>query len=260
MTGPKIVTLDIETFPIVAYVWGLWDQNVGLNQIAREWSVASVSYKWLGSERVEHYNTAGDPFNDSALLEIIWHVLDEADIVIAQNGIKFDAKKINARLIELGFEPPSPYKIIDTMVEAKKAAQFTSNKLEWLSGALTNVPKSLHKEFPGFELWLETMKDNPLAWREMQRYNDRDILATEALYIRLRPWIKGHPNLAAYDDEDEHLEHQCPNCLGTNLEKRGFAYTQVGKYQKYKCLDCGAWSRSRYTLNSTAKRQALLTN
>lgn len=260
MTGPKIGTLDIETFPNLVYTWGLWNVNVGLNQIVRDWSIASFSFKWLGDSRITYSDTRGNPLDDRHLLAMLWEILDEADIIIAQNGIKFDAKKINARFIELGFAPPSPYKIIDTMVEAKAVAQFTSNKLEWLSGHLTEVPKSQHKDFPGFELWTQCLADNPLAWAAMKKYNDRDIVATEALYLKLRPWIKGHPNINAYDDEDEHTEHACPNCGGTHFEKRGFSYTQTGKYQKLHCMDCGAWSRTRYTLNSIAKRKSLLTN
>jgi hypothetical protein len=31
-TGPKVLIYDIETAPIVAHVWGLWENNVGLNQ------------------------------------------------------------------------------------------------------------------------------------------------------------------------------------------------------------------------------------
>jgi hypothetical protein len=34
--GPKIATLDIETCPLESYTWGLWKQNVGLNQIKTE--------------------------------------------------------------------------------------------------------------------------------------------------------------------------------------------------------------------------------
>lgn len=260
MIGPKIGTLDIETFPNLVYTWGLWNVNVGLNQIVRDWSIASFSFKWLGDKHVQYADARGNPLDDRHLLSMLWEILDEADIIIAQNGIKFDAKKINARFIELGFPPPSPYKIIDTMVEAKAVAQFTSNKLEWLSNHLTNVPKSQHKDFPGFELWTQCLADNPKAWDTMHKYNDRDIVATEALYLKLRPWIKGHPNINAYDDADIHTEHACPNCGGTHFEKRGFAYTQTGKYQKLHCMSCGAWSRTRYTLNSIAKRKSLLTN
>jgi len=45
--------------------------------------------------------------DDSGILREIWKMLDEADIVITQNGRKFDQKKLNARFILNGFKPPS---------------------------------------------------------------------------------------------------------------------------------------------------------
>src|SRR5690606_10614258 len=44
---PKVLVFDIETSPIIAHVWSLWDQNVGLNQIMTEWHIMSWSAKWL---------------------------------------------------------------------------------------------------------------------------------------------------------------------------------------------------------------------
>ena len=114
--GPKMVTLDIETFPNLVYTWGLWQQNIGVNQIARDWSIASVCWKWLDKKTPEYIDCEGDPTDDSALLAKIWEVLDEADIVIGQNSKQFDIRKINARLIESGYHPPSPYRQIDTKV------------------------------------------------------------------------------------------------------------------------------------------------
>ena len=29
MTGPRLLVLDIETFPNLGYHWGLWQQNIG---------------------------------------------------------------------------------------------------------------------------------------------------------------------------------------------------------------------------------------
>lgn len=261
MSGPRIVTLDIETSPILAYVWGLFKQFVGLNQIHTDWSILSFSYKWLNEDRVHHHNTGGRGADkvrdDSFLLRLLWAVLDEADIVVAQNGVKFDVKKINARFIMAGMPPPSPYKVVDTMLEAKKIAAFTSNRLAWLSDILTDTPKDEHKEFPGFELWTACLDDNPRAWAEMGKYNDQDIRACEGVYLRLRPYIVGHPNVAAYNNVET---AQCPKCGSENVQRRGFALTQTGKYHRMQCRDCGGWSRTRYTENTTAKRQSLLTN
>jgi hypothetical protein len=36
---PKVLIYDIETAPILGYVWRLWDQNIGLNMIEQDWHV-----------------------------------------------------------------------------------------------------------------------------------------------------------------------------------------------------------------------------
>jgi hypothetical protein len=184
-------------------------------------------------------------------------MMDEADILVGQNSKHFDTRKLNARFIELGLPPPSPFKQIDTKVEAAKLAMFTSNRLEWLAAHLSDTPKDKHKEFPGFELWTECLNGNPRAWAAMRKYNPIDVKGTEDVYLRLRPWIEGHPNLAVYNDDEA---PQCPKCGSTHLEKRGLARTQVGEYPRFHCVDCGGWSRGRYTQNTLAKRHSLLSN
>lgn len=258
MGRPKILTIDIETAPIEAYVWSLWKQNVGLNQIVTEWTLLSYAAKWTHDRKVIYKDNRDrtDPRDDAGLMDDLWHLLNEADIVVAQNGLKFDLRKIRARFILLGYKPFSPVKVVDTMLEARKAFAFTSNKLEWLSDKLSTIKKRKHKKFPGFELWTECLAHNPAAWNEMRLYNIDDVRATEQVYFRLRPWIQGHPNITVYDDS-HHIA--CPCCGGSVVED-GRAYTQVGEYHRYHCTGCGAWSRSRYTINSIAKRKALLVN
>ena len=257
----RIATLDIETSPILAYVWGLFKQFVAINQIHTDWSILSFSYKWLDEKRVVHHCTGGrgkhKVRDDKALMKLLWAVLDEADVIVAQNGVRFDMKKINARLLEYDMPPPSPYKVVDTMLEAKRIAAFSSNRLAWLSEVLSETRKSEHKKFPGFELWLECMEDNPEAWAEMKKYNNIDILATEAVYLKLRPYIIGHPNIAAYNDS---TDTQCPKCSSKNMQRRGFARTQSGEYFRYQCKSCGGWARGRYTKNRREKRVSLLSN
>lgn len=258
--GPKIVTLDIETSPIVAYVWSLWKVNIGLNQIVEEWSILSYCIKELGKKQVRYYDTSNkaNPRDDEDLLCQLHADLSDVDIVIAQNGKAFDLKKINARFIEKGFDPTPPIKVIDTMLVAKDVAKFTSNRLEWLSKHLTDTPKYAHSEFPGMELWTECLKGNPKAWKVMKKYNCIDVPATEELYLKLRPFMVGHPNVAAYYDDEA---MRCPRCGSVHLDAlEKPALTQTGQYIRYQCAECGGFARSRYTLNSKKKRQSLLTN
>lgn len=256
---PRIATVDIETSPLEAYTWGIWEQNVGLDQIKTEWTILSYAWKWADQKRVIYEDTGGRGAkkvrDDKKLVKSLRDLLDGVDIVVAQNGSRFDIKKINARLIMHGFGPYSPIRVIDTLAVAKKHFGFTSNKLEWQSKYLTDSPKSKHKKFPGFELWLECLKDNPAAWAEMKKYNKQDVIATWKLYLRQRPWIDQHPNVGTYSVSEDVI---CPKCGSLDVQKQGTRVLQLGSYQRYQCQDCGGWSRAKQLLAPLKARKAKL--
>lgn len=257
--GPKIGVIDIETAPIRAAVWGLFDQNVGINQIETDWTILSYAVKPLQINKVTYKDNSkqADPRDDGHLLKGLHDILNHYDFLVAQNGKRFDLRKIRARLILAGFVPHSPVTVIDTMLMARQVAAFTSNKLEWLGPNVGGVPKEKHKEFPGYELWAECLKGNPRAWRAMKSYNIPDIHSCEATYLKLRPWYSGHPNVAIYGDSEEMA---CPKCASTDIHQDGYTFTNVGKYERYVCNGCGGWAKGRYTRNTLAQRKALLGN
>lgn len=253
---PKILLLDIETSPIVSYTWGLWDQNIGLNQIKEDWYILSCAYKWLGEKKV-HYTdqrNAKPMSNDKRLLKTIWKVLDECDGLITQNGISFDEKKLNARFILNGMTPPSPYKSIDTLRLARKRFGFTSNKLAFLAQSLGAAHEKLeHREFGGFELWRECLAGNKRAWDEMEKYNKLDVLALEDVYNKLAPW--GLPiNYAVHSE----VETPTCNCGSTNLTRRGYNLSKTGKFARFQCKECGAWYSSKENLLPKSVKKSLL--
>jgi hypothetical protein len=256
-TGPRVLIFDIETSPIEARVWGLWDQNIGLNQIIKDWTVLSWSAKWLGDspDKVMYQDTRNqkDIRNDKKLLKKMHALLDEADIVITQNGIRFDQKKLNARFVLNGFTPPSPYKHIDICVISQTVFGFTSNKLEYLTDKLcTKYKKQKHKKYPGMELWNACLDNKQDAWEEMETYNKYDVLSLEELYYIVSPWKKSI-QFSLYHDGDDYV---C-NCGGDKFERRGFSYTTTGKYQRFRCKKCGAWSRGAENLLDKDKRKSL---
>lgn len=154
-----------------------------------------------------------------------------------------------------GMKPYSPIRMVDTYLVAKKHFGFTSNRLAWQSKHLTNIQKSTHKKFPGFELWLECLADNPKAWDEMRKYNCIDVKSTEKVYKRQLPWIAGHPNVGTYTNKPH-----CPKCGSHKVQSRGEQVTQAGVYQRFQCVTCGGWSRSKKNRLTTAERTALLVN
>lgn len=253
----KALIFDIETAPIVAYVWGLWENNVALNQIKSDWHVLAWSAKWLGeSPKKIMYDDQRHSKNiedDSRLLKGIWGLLDEADLVITQNGKSFDQKKLNARFILNGFQPPSSYKHIDTKVLAKRHFGFTSNKLEYMTDKLCTKYKKLKRtDFPGFELWSECLKGNTKAWKEMERYNKYDVLSLEELYTKLIPWDSSI-NFNLYNEDETHT---C-TCGSTSFYRNGYYYTPTTKTVRLRCRSCGAEVRERANQFTKEKVQSL---
>tara|TARA_R110002153_G_scaffold58217_2_gene159661 strand:+ start:2781 stop:3761 length:981 start_codon:yes stop_codon:yes gene_type:complete len=257
--APKVLFFDIETAPNKMHGWSLWNQNFGLNQIESEWFLLSYSAKWLGQDTVMYEDMEGivSTENDRHLLDSLWKLIDEADIVIGQNSKAFDIKKMNARWIMNGYLPPSPYKQIDTLDIAKRNFAFTSRKLEWMTDKLCTNKKLTHGKFAGFQLWKECMLDNPEAWLEMKEYNIMDVVSLEELYLRFAAWDNKHVNFNLYNDTVE--KHVC-RCGSHRVVEQGYAFTGVSKFQQYRCLDCGTTTRGRTNLFTKEKREQLHVN
>jgi len=261
MTEARILTLDIETAPYEGYFWDIWEQNIGIEMITKEWSILSYAAKWLNSPKMIYDDAYGRGSkqirNDKHLLKGLHKLLDEADIVVAQNGKKFDVRKINARFLMEDYKPYSPIKIVDTHLECKQLAAVTSTRLAWLSKYFSDVEKLQHKEFPGFEIHKECLAGNSAAWRELKKYNQVDVIATEQVYLRLRPWIAKHPNVGTYADT---VGAVCPKCGHGHLVKRGFAVLQQGRYVRMQCMGCGGYSRAKEQVIPKDQRKRLLVN
>lgn len=247
----RILILDIETSPNLAFVWGMWNQNLSPNQVVDFTSIMCWSAKWLTREEVIFKSTWD--MSEKEMLEELARLLNMAEVVVAHNGIKFDIPVIRARMVALGISPFSPVKIVDTLRVARNVFRFPSNSLECLGRYLgvDNV-KSSHGKYPGFVLWEECLKDNEDAWNEMEKYNKQDVVTLEEVYLRLLPWISNHPNV-----NPATTEVKCPKC-GGDVNRRGFLRTNVGVYQRYQCKKCHGWSKGRYMANSPDERKATL--
>jgi RNase H-like protein len=234
---PKVLILDIETSPLLVYVWDLKDQYVGLNQIVKDWDIMAWSAKWLGepANAIKYYDRRGKS-TDYHILWPLWKLLNCADIIITQNGKAFDAKKINARFMLHGMPPPKPYKHLDTYLIAKNAAAFTSHSLEYLTEKFcTKYKKLSHPKFPGLSLWKECLNDNIAAWNEMKLYNIHDVLSTEEFYNKIKAWApQNAPKLYNLD----FLSRQCRICgVKGQIEFRGYEKTK----RIVHCKACGKW-------------------
>ena len=237
---PKILILDIETTPIAVWTWSLGKQYVNpmsimkdKNNKSMDWYVLSWSAKWLYDDKVLSdvvTPTEAKDRDDKRITQSVWKLLDEADIIIAHNGDKFDLRKLKARFIANGMIPPMPYKTIDTLKVARKEFAFSSNKQDYITKFL-GLEEKLDTNF---QLWLDCMNGDEEALEKMERYNKTDVVGLEEMYLKLRPYIKNHPNIAIMMDENV-----CSVCGGDSLVETGkFYHTGASKYEIFYCEGC----------------------
>jgi predicted RNA-binding Zn-ribbon protein involved in translation (DUF1610 family) len=261
MSKPKILFLDIETAPIDAYVWSLWNNFLSIDHISADWYVLCYSAKWQGSkdtlyDALPRYKEAfeKDMENDYNVLLTARDLLDEADIVVAHNGKKFDIPKLNARFLLHGIPPPSPFRIVDTLKAAKRSFKLTSNKLDYIARYL-GIGSKIKND--GINLWRGCKRGDKKSWKEMIEYNIMDVALLEKVYNRLLPWIEDHPNVNVFKED---LPKACPKCGSEHIQSRGYYTTNVGKFRRYVCNDCGGWSKERYSDLTKDQRKRILSN
>ena len=259
MSDPRILLFDIETAPSKGYYWRRFDQNISQDMVIQESHMLTYAYKWLGEKKVYHdrldnwlpLDKVGDG-DDGMLLAGLWKLLDEADLTISHYGKRFDHVYSNARFLKHGLRPPSPFKMIDTKEAASRYFKFPSNKLNDL-GQYLGLGKKVDHE--GFMLWRKCLEGDQKAWDKMVKYNIQDVNLLEKVYLEMRPYITNHPNLSSYTEKE-----CCPKCGSEDTEKRGFARTLAGKYQRYLCKSCGGWHRGRTNVLTKEERACVVAN
>jgi hypothetical protein len=239
----KILLLDIESSPNTAHVWGLWQQNVSINQLMESSYVLCYAAKWYGEKEVMFDSVHQS--RPKTMLKGIHGLLNDADAVVHYNGTKFDIPTLNKEFLLHSFNPPSPYKQIDLLRVVRSNFRFPSNKLDYVAQRLNLGKKHEHE---GHELWVKCMNGDKDAWKRMEKYNIQDVVLLENLYGHLLPWIKSHPNHNLFSDG-----HVCPNCSSSSLQRRGTAISATGTYQRYQCRSCGTWSQSTKSIKSSVE-------
>lgn len=238
--APKILLFDTENSATLGFVWGLYDQNLQYDRVVQDWHSLCWSAKWLFDSEIMHdvlTEKEAKNHDDRRITESMWNLLDQAQIVIAHNALGFDIKKLNTRFIRHGLNPPSSYQVVDTLTQARSNFAFTSNKLDDLC-SFFGFPKKIETNF---ELWKRCFYGDPNALKDMDLYCNNDVAILEEIYLKLRPWIKGHPNWNLWSEENISV---CPNC-GGKIEFKGDYYTPLNRYDAFRCTECGAIGRSK---------------
>lgn len=264
----RVLCFDLEVSPNLGWFYGQYDTTP--IKIEQPPLLLAMSWKWLGDKGKPQGCTMFDfkqlgKNDDSGIVRKLWSLLDEAKIVVAHNGKRFDEKMANAFFLRHGLKPPRPYQSFDTLQTARKYFKFDNNKLDYLGKLLVGQGKT---ELTYGDCWDKMLNGSPKEQKKyahiMDVYCRRDVELLEKVYYKLLPWATNHPNMALAAGVD----FICPRC-GCDSEFRVKAYRRTGAQVnaiQYECLSCHGYVtkplnlEEREELDSQGGRKSIYRN
>lgn len=252
-SGPRIMLLDIETTPEISFNWGRWKQYISQEQVIEHPYILTWAVRWLDtgetiSRKLTDYNESflENIKDDRALVRDLWSLLEQADIVVAHNGDKFDIPWVRARAIKYGLKPLNSKKFVDTLKVAKSLVRLPSNSLDSITKYYNLRPKLGNAGFP---LWRACMRGDPQAFLDMETYNRGDLDALEDVYLLFRPHMRNHPSVQLYCPD---AITRCTRCGSDDVQTEDTVYhTSISSFGTVRCRSCGAVHRTRKNTRSS---------
>jgi len=248
--GMKVLTYDIETSHMLVRTFYI-GQKVSLHhhQVKVPSKVITIQYKWAHEKRAQYleWNKVdtkyddGRSFDDSSMIEeFATNVLSQADLVITQNGDKFDFAVLNERAKALKLSLLDQKPSIDILKLSRKSFRAASHKLDYRSHqqGLGGKIKMIDED------WVDIEEKGVPVSKKMAPYGLKDTTDTERLTWKELPYYKDLPvtvekvilsfltNSSLTKKEDKPF---CPVCAKIKKPK----FNVEVKKGKIHCLNCG---------------------
>jgi hypothetical protein len=226
---PKILVLDIETKPLIAYVWRMYEEVNSIDKLIDTGGLLCFSAKWLGKNKTFFYSEW--EHGTAAMVKAAHALLAEADAVITYNGDKFDLPKLQAEFATQEIGSPPPLTSID-VYKTTRTMGFVSKKLDFVAKALGCGGKVEHE---GLGLWIKVLAGDAKARKKMRQYNIGDVTLLEKVYLKIRPFIKNHPHMGFTP------KRECGACGSSKVHVSKWRRTKAMRIQQLHCQDCGSY-------------------
>lgn len=251
---PRILTFDLERLP-GRFSRDIWEGR-DLQRLSYlhpdHWtelpSTLCASWKWHGDKRVHFAAAWENPDDPHHVARVMWEQVDLADIVVTYNGRRADLKWLRQDWAVADVPQPTPYRDVDLFLVARREFAFESKSLAHLCQRLGLPGKQ--GRYNADEARAAAAGDGPDR-RRLVRYSKQDSRITEAVFDRLRRYVRGI-NMGLYREDEARC---CTACGGENLTHAGSATTAVTKYPAWRCDDCGAVMRGRHRSAAVPMRQ-----
>lgn len=248
--APKILIFDIETSKGIYKLYRTGKQFVGWRSIDAEPYVMGWAGKWLfGDKTYSCFVTPEEAKNrdDERVIKMLHKMLSMADMVITHNGDRFDIKQANPRFTRLGLLPVNGYVSVDTLKKAKQIYDLQSYSLEYMLKYFGCEHQKMDRG--GQEATDLAEAGDPKALKHDEKYCKQDVWGLEELYLKMRGYMKTHPNMSIYYEMYHPLEHDenyCPRCLEVINRSHWIKKIRTPSGTLYKacsCPNCGAMLR-----------------
>lgn len=256
-SAPKILFWDVENSHNLCATFQLKNNDyIASENIVQERSLICAAWKWADEKQVHAVSRLddpkafkADPHDDRVVVEKLYEVLLQADVLIAHNGDEFDLKMTKGRMLVQGLPPLPPILSIDTLKVARKQFLLNANNLNYLGTLLDVGAKKPTKS----GLWLRVLQGDKKAIQEMVAYNKQDVLLLERVFQKLQPFIPDHVNRQLFVGGIG-----CPRCGSLKVQSRGVHRAATQTYRRMQCQECAGWFRDRQSTRGTNTQSRVL--
>ncbi len=213
VSKPKILVYDIETTPVLAWIWRCGEQFVGHHQLfdgLNATKIICITYRWLHEKKAKALVFDLETLDDEAIIREFDTIIQEADVIIGKNNNKFDNKHINFRRLLHGLPaiPDWTKRSDDLESQMRRHFNMQSFSLDYFSKLMGQGGKMKME----LQDWIDIVQNrSKKKLKKMVDYGKKDADDTAELILKVWPYVSPKFN---------HSVHQGKLCCITCGHKR----------------------------------------
>lgn len=180
----KLLYLDIETTPMLSYHYGTKKLFISAQQIKEHPKVSSVVLMWEYNRQPISYKWDAKNIDDTELLKEIVPILNKADLIIMQNGDRFDVPVLQDRLCQLKLPALKNIITFDTLKASRRSFMRAHHSLDSRS-----IRYGLGGKLPrDWDRIIAIAEGDEKALKEDLLYNAKDVTDMRSIMWREFPY------------------------------------------------------------------------